>query len=139
MPRFTLLRGERIERSFVVDADLIRIGRHSSAEVLLDSPTVSRDHARIRRDTNAYVLVDSGSVNGVRLQGRRVGEQPLSRGDTIEIEEFQLVFEPSGMLYSAGLAPALRGEANRSGSDTDLTFHKMVPLPDEQANRRREA
>jgi len=123
MPRFTLFRAGKVERSLVTEAEPIRLGRLSGLEIVLGSPTVSREHARIRRE-NAYFLVeDTESINGVRLNGKRIKCHVLAPGDSIEIEDFRLVFEPPEETFVRGLDPELQAVVRLLGnSDTTLTF-----------------
>ena len=123
MPRFALFRRGEIERSLVLDQDVVRIGRLSGLEITLDARTVSREHARILRDGAGLVLEDLDSVNGVRLNGKPIKNHVLRAGDEIEIEDFRIVFEPSEEVFAAGLAPELRRFAGTLGrSDPNLTF-----------------
>ncbi len=56
----------------------IRIGRHSDAEVTLESAVVSRAHAEIHREGNDWVLVDRGGPNGTWIADQRIVRKTLS-------------------------------------------------------------
>jgi DNA-binding winged helix-turn-helix (wHTH) protein len=72
--RTTLASGEHV------------VGRDASADVVIDSTTVSRRHARIRIAGEEVTLEDLGSKNGSFVGSRRVeGTQRLADGDTIRI------------------------------------------------------
>lgn len=103
MPRFTLFRRGRAERSLDIDKDVILVGRLPGADIELDSPTVSRQHARIRREGDSFVLEDVGSVNGVQVRGRSVLSHVLRVGDVVRIEEYTLAFEPPADVFAEGL------------------------------------
>jgi pSer/pThr/pTyr-binding forkhead associated (FHA) protein len=103
MPRFTLLRQGRIERSVALPSDDIVFGRLSGTGVELPSPTVSRHHARVRRDGEHWVLEDLGSANGLWVGDRQVRRHELEPGDTFRIEEYAVLFEPSDDVYQSGL------------------------------------
>ena len=62
-----------------------RLGRSHSADVVLDDSSVSRRHALVVRRGEATVLCDDRSLNGVFVNGRRVGECPLADGDQITL------------------------------------------------------
>lgn len=73
------------------------IGRPSKSggepAVKLEDRFVSRKHAVIVREFGSLVILDNSSVNGTRLNGRRLvagRPYPLNDGDTIEIETFTL-------------------------------------------------
>jgi pSer/pThr/pTyr-binding forkhead associated (FHA) protein len=115
MPRFTVLRDGRLERSLALMLDEVSIGRMPGAHVELPQPSVSRRHARIRREGDAWILEDLGSMNGVMLGDRRVRRAVLVAGDRIRIENYDLVFEPAEDLYQAGLRQAATREASATG------------------------
>lgn len=77
---------------FVIDRDLIVIGRHPESDIFLDDITVSRRHAEIRREEAAFSLLDTGSLNGTYLNRERIEISPLSSGDEIQIGKFRLLF-----------------------------------------------
>jgi pSer/pThr/pTyr-binding forkhead associated (FHA) protein len=123
MARLTLFRRGQVVQSLLRDEDVVRIGRLPSLEVVLDAPTVSREHAVLRRFGPGWVVEDRGSVNGIRLNGKAVKRHPVEPGDRIQIEEFELLFEPPEDTFLAGLDPTLRAAARRlEGSDPNLTF-----------------
>jgi DNA-binding winged helix-turn-helix (wHTH) protein len=72
-------------RTTLVDGEHV-LGRDPSADVVIDSTTVSRRHARIRVAGEEVTLEDLGSKNGSFVGSRRVeGTQRLADGDTIRI------------------------------------------------------
>ena len=103
MPRFTLFRRGRAERSLQIDKDVVLVGRLPGTDIELDSPTVSRHHARIRREGDSFVLEDVGSVNGVQVRGTRVLSHVLRAGDVVRIEDYTLAFEPPAEVFAEGL------------------------------------
>jgi DNA-directed RNA polymerase subunit RPC12/RpoP len=62
-----------------------RIGRSLSAHIRFDDPTVSRRHALVYRDDDGARILDDRSLNGVFVNGERVGEAVLNDGDGIAI------------------------------------------------------
>lgn len=85
-------RGPNAGSRFHLDQDLVRVGRHPEADILLDDITVSRHHAEIRRGPSGYVVSDAGSLNGTYLNRHRVEEAALRNGDEVQIGRFRLVF-----------------------------------------------
>lgn len=62
------------------------VGRHSSADIRLPLPDVSRQHARLRfDDDHGWVIHDLESLNGVEVNGRRVDECVLRPFDRVRI------------------------------------------------------
>jgi DNA-binding winged helix-turn-helix (wHTH) protein len=69
------------------------LGRDPDAEVLLDSPSVSRRHARIRIADGHATFEDLGSKNGSSVGGRPTqGRVPLADRDVITIGIIELTF-----------------------------------------------
>ncbi len=78
----------------------VRIGRTAGNDIVLDSPSVSRQHCSIEYTGQGAVLRDNHSANGVLLNGKRVrGEQLLRDKDVIQILGYQLIFSGSCIYY----------------------------------------
>ena len=82
-------RGKRT----VLSGNRVLLGRSRDCDVTLDDPNVSRRHAELRREGGTWVVSDLGSTNGVKVNGQRVHEHPLSPGDEIVLGLEQLTFE----------------------------------------------
>ncbi len=81
---------------FVIGRSLVRIGRESDNDIRLAAKTVHRYHAIIRRATEGDVVISdlsSADGNGVLVNGTRVGEARLKKGDVINVGEVQLKFD----------------------------------------------
>jgi pSer/pThr/pTyr-binding forkhead associated (FHA) protein len=89
-------RGPNAGSKFVLDADVIRAGRHPDSEIFLDDITVSRRHAEIHRRGDGYSVRDAGSLNGTYLNRERIDEAVLANGDELQIGKFRLVFFTGG-------------------------------------------
>jgi len=63
----------------------LRLGRDPAADMVLDDPSVSRRHAIVLRRDGGTVILDDRSLNGVRVNGKRVMAQTLRDGDVIEL------------------------------------------------------
>lgn len=73
-------------------ADVMHIGRSTSADIVLDDSSVSRRHALIARRGEATVILDDRSLNGIRVNGERVNEAALRNGDVIVLGQVTLRF-----------------------------------------------
>jgi hypothetical protein len=81
---------------FVIGHSLIRIGRESDNDIRLAAKTVHRYHAVIRRTTEGEVVINdlsSSDGNGVLVNGARVEEARLKKGDVINVGEVRLKFD----------------------------------------------
>jgi hypothetical protein len=91
--------------SYVLSAAICLIGRQSSCMVVVDHPSVSRQHARIERGEQGYLLFDIGSVNGTFVNGRRVRDQhPLRHSDSIglgKLPSLLLFIDPNSTARSS--------------------------------------
>jgi hypothetical protein len=80
-------------RRNVLSGSRVVVGRSREADIVLQDPNVSRRHAELRRDNGGWQIVDLGSTNGIKVNGRRVDNQPLNAGDQITIGVTDLTFE----------------------------------------------
>jgi hypothetical protein len=80
-------------RRNVLSGSHVVLGRSREADIVLQDPNVSRRHAELRRDEGGWQIVDLGSTNGIKVNGRRVSNQPLNPGDQITIGVTDLTFE----------------------------------------------
>ena len=64
------------------------LGRGEDCIVQLPGKETSRHHAELRREGPVAVVRDCGSTNGVHVNGERVAEAPLERGDVLRLGEW---------------------------------------------------
>ena len=71
------------------------IGSHKSSDLVLQLPTISRNHAVLTRyDDGSWTITDAESKNGVRVNGRKVDICALESGDVIELGGLNVTLEP---------------------------------------------
>ena len=80
-------------RRNVLSGNRVVLGRSREADIVIQDPNVSRRHAELRREDGGWQIVDLGSTNGIKVNGRRVDNQPLRQGDQITIGVTDLTFE----------------------------------------------
>ena len=85
------VRGPNRGARFLLDREVVTVGRHPDSDIFLDDITVSRRHAEFRRDGQRMRLHDMGSLNGTYVDGTRVEDQLLATGDEVQIGKFKLV------------------------------------------------
>jgi pSer/pThr/pTyr-binding forkhead associated (FHA) protein len=84
------VRGPNVGARFLLDKDVVTVGRHPDSDIFLDDITVSRRHAEFRRTGQTFLVADSGSLNGTYINGTRSDEQLLANGDTVQVGKFRL-------------------------------------------------
>lgn len=69
-----------------LDRPVIRIGRGTDNDIVLEDEEVSRRHARVEARGGVWVLMDVGSTNGTFINGRELeGYVKLERGDLVKL------------------------------------------------------
>jgi len=68
------------------------IGRLAGSTIMINDQNVSRRHAELHVVGDDYELVDLGSTNGSKVNGQRVGRQPLFDGDQVTFGAISLRF-----------------------------------------------
>jgi hypothetical protein len=89
IPRLSLTvereAGKATSRMVLYDGDLCRIGTHSSNDLVVQDPAVSRFHCRLVREEGAWRVRDWGSLNGTRLEGVRIRDADLPADATLAL------------------------------------------------------
>lgn len=90
---------------------LVVVGRDPRCDVLVDSPRVSRRHCCLALDRDGILVRDLDSKNGTWINGRRVGDGLLQRGDELALAHLRYRLEldppaPSNGTLSADVLPA---------------------------------
>lgn len=72
------------------------LGRAKSADVIINFPSISRNHCTlIRNDDGAWTVTDLGSKGGTKVNGETVeGEAPVRLGDTLSLGGVEMVLIP---------------------------------------------
>jgi serine phosphatase RsbU (regulator of sigma subunit) len=88
-------------RLFGLDRDLVRIGRDSTADLVIDDQRVSRSHARIIRRVDGFYVEDLGSHNLTYLDELPLPPGtplPLRDGSRISICDHHFVFRRAAIV-----------------------------------------
>lgn len=85
-------RGPGAGSRFLLDTDLVTVGRHPDSSIFLDDVTVSRRHAEFRRSGQSYDVSDVGSLNGTYVNRDRIDAVSLTDGDEVQIGKYRLVY-----------------------------------------------
>lgn len=99
------------QRHVPLTKPLISLGRSIDNDIVLDAPTISRQHAQIRWRYGRFVLYDLSSRGRTQVNNLPVGETVLKSGDVISLSSVKLI-------YGEGDTQArLRPHAGRSLND----------------------
>lgn len=91
---------------------LMTLGRHSTADIILPLPEVSRKHCRFSYSSEGWRIEDLNSLNGIMVNGQRVNQANLHQGDRIRISHVELEVELSQT--TADFIPAIAARLNLS-------------------------
>ena len=118
--------GMVVHRAITHDGDLCRIGTHSSNDLVLRDPAVSRFHCRLVREEGTWRLRDTGSLNGTRLDGVRLRDADLPpEGGVLALGDSVIRVRPAeaGVESAIPLIPSFGQLAGIS-----LTMRKLFAL-----------
>ncbi len=99
---------------YSLDKQSVAIGSHSSNDVVIADPSVSRRHATIARKLGIFELADLDSTNGTFINGGRVRKPvALKRGDEVRFGSVRFAFvaaiDPAPVPARAARAPSRLG------------------------------
>ena len=83
MAKLVLSVGGAVVHQCFVDQLRLTIGRDSVNQIVIDDPTVGREHAAILEIGNDHIVEDLGSAAGTFVNGARVVRHILKHGDTM--------------------------------------------------------
>ncbi len=75
-----VIEGAEKGTHLVFDKPTVRIGKDPLNDLVLNDPSVSRQHCELRMQNGHYKLIDLGSTNGTFLDDLKVGEIFLGHG-----------------------------------------------------------
>jgi len=84
--------GERVKSVPLAEGGSLVVGRSAPADVVVDDPSLSRQHARFTRVKAGLAVQDLGSTNGTHHAGARVEEVTLGPGDAVTLGNVTVSF-----------------------------------------------
>jgi pSer/pThr/pTyr-binding forkhead associated (FHA) protein len=99
-PRLVLLNTPAVGREIVIDRAEMRIG-HGDSELVIDPQALGKEDVRLRRDgQGGWHVMSVGSAGGVKVNGQRQTEAPLSAGDVLQVGLVRMRFIAPGERFS---------------------------------------
>jgi len=78
--------------TFPLSGTIIHIGRKKDNQLIIDNPSVSRNHAQIRFINGNFVIFDLNSTSGTFVNGIQIHQALLRAGDVISIANYPMVY-----------------------------------------------
>jgi hypothetical protein len=88
-----VLCGPDAGRAFLVKGERLRIGRGMDNDIVLNDPSVSRNHLALTRAVDGWLFEDLGSENGTYLDEEYVTQGKVLHGQPLEVGRTIVVFE----------------------------------------------
>ena len=76
----------------MLTSPIISIGRHSSNDIVIQDPQVSRKHLQLRAEKSSYLLFDLSSTGGTFINNKPISSAKLKPGDVIKIGKTLLIY-----------------------------------------------
>jgi pSer/pThr/pTyr-binding forkhead associated (FHA) protein len=80
------------QRHVPLNKPVISLGRNIDNDVVLDAPTVSRQHAQIRWRYGRFILYDVSNRGRTQVNNQTVNEMVLQSGDVISLSDVKLIY-----------------------------------------------
>ena len=110
--RLILNKPDGLNQEFILNKNLVTLGRATTNNIVLEGGRVSRIHAQVQYTQEGVTLTDLHSANGVWLNGERIAETKIQPGDRIEIS--------GHVLQYLSPVPDVREEATLINSEAEL-------------------
>jgi pSer/pThr/pTyr-binding forkhead associated (FHA) protein len=86
---FIIIGGSKL---FSIDKPVIQIGRSLDNDLVLDYEQISRKHAQLHYSQGFFEITDLESMGGTFVNGDRITNKKLNKGDVITLVNLHLVF-----------------------------------------------
>lgn len=94
---------------------VVRCGRSTRGEVVLDIPFISKNHFLLRTEGGSLRVEDSGSTHGLFLNGSRIRAGVMRSGDVLQVWTARILLE-GGKLYFENVGGRLHIGALQAGA-----------------------
>ena len=108
---------------FALDRKVVRIGRSTDNDIVIDCPSVSSHHCEMKRIEGGYILEDKDSTNGIKVDDARMEIIDLANGLDIQVGDADLDFE-------------LTDKEKDTLSEEDHVPKQRPPLPKKKSDKK---
>jgi len=115
-PALVGVSSDVIGQTFSLTKSKIEVGRRPSSDIVLSDPSVSSMHAQIIEDKDNWKVLNLLSSNGTFVNGEKVVEQILNKGDMVAFAGSEFVFS-----YVKG-----EGKTAEKPQSNTLTFSLVI-------------
>ena len=116
--------GTDVKETMSSSSDTISLGRDTGNDIVIDHPSVSRNHARIHRENGRYFVEDLSSMNGTQVNGKPVKRAPLDVGSVVKLGKVEVGIGDPGTGYKASSSI----EADKSDYQGEATYVGKPPM-----------
>lgn len=81
-------------KAHVIDSPEMHIGRSRTNDIVIDDPTVSREHALLRLAADGSLSIENKSDRELLVNGKKVDKTSLADGDVVMLGAVKLEFRP---------------------------------------------
>jgi pSer/pThr/pTyr-binding forkhead associated (FHA) protein len=117
--KLILTQPDGFSQEFLLNKNLVTLGRATTNDIVLPGGRVSRNHAQIQCTEDSLILTDLRSSNGVWLNGQRVAEAKIQPRDRIAISDHVLEYLPLAQ------DPGEEATIINSENELDMTLLQM--------------
>ena len=104
------------------------VGRSPDNDIVINDPTVSRNHARITFDGTQFQIEDLNSTSGTKVNGKSVIKEAVMAGGTIKLGNTEIGFNNKGDYQEKFPAPGVPAARLRYSYDGGETWAETDPL-----------
>lgn len=88
-------KGSTAGSRFLLNSEVVTVGRWPDSDIFLDDVTVSRRHAEFVACENGFLVRDVGSLNGTYVNHEQINSKVLTSGDEVQIGKYKLTYYAS--------------------------------------------
>jgi len=127
MAKFTIFFKGKAIQSYIYDSGVIRIGRDSSNDLIIDNLTVAPVHAVVNVDGDNCLIKQLSDDHPLIINHEKVEETFLENNNVISIGKYTIVFNTT-----ESIAPNEKGFApnNKDVESLNSKLEKEINIPD---------